>query len=193
VRQEEAVVQTVVRNFVLFVGVFADATLIATGSLFFEFVPGILEEFSNRVRSDWPDLKAVDAAIESVRAVRAFIEVDRFVSSVTLSVSYGEVLDFDSRSRLVLFGFSFFLSFWNRCEGDLEAVRADIVKQEAERERVLARIDKEVVTAFRQFASVRQVVEEYVKQILFAQEQNVGLVEQGYRGGQLRLTEALLA
>ena len=113
--------------------------------------------------------------------------------SVTLSASYGEALDFDSRSRLALFGLSLPLPFWNRREGDLEAARADIAKQEAERERVLARIDKEVATAFRQFAAARQVVEDYVKQILPAQEQNVGLVEQGYRGGQLRLTEALLA
>lgn len=193
VRQEEAVVQTAVRNLALLIGAPADAPLLATGPLLLDPVPGTLEELSSRARSNRPDLKATEAAIETARAVRALIEADRFVPSVTLSASYGEALDFDSRSRLALFGLSLPLPFWNRREGDLEAARAEIAKQEAERERVLARIDKEVATAFRQFASARQVVEDYVKQILPAQEQNVGLVEQGYRAGQLRLTEALLA
>lgn len=193
VRQEEAIVQTAVRNLALLVGAPADAPLLATGPLLLDPVPGTLEELSSRARSNRPDLKAAEAAIETARAVRALIEADRFVPSVTLSASYGEALDFDSRSRLALFGVSLPLPFWNRREGDLEAARAEIAKQEAERERVLARIDKEVATAFRQFASARQVVEDYVKQILPAQERNVGLVEQGYRGGQLRLTEALLA
>jgi cobalt-zinc-cadmium efflux system outer membrane protein len=193
VRQEEAAGQAAVRNLALLVGAPADATLLATGPLLLEPVPGTLEDLSTRARSNRPDLRAADAAIESARAALALIEADRFVPSVTLSASYGEALDFDSRTRLALFGVSLPLPLWNRREGDLEAARAEIAKQQAERERVLARIDKEVATAFRQFASARQVVEEYVTQILPAQEQNVGLVEQGYRGGQLRLTEALLA
>jgi cobalt-zinc-cadmium efflux system outer membrane protein len=94
---------------------------------------------------------------------------------------------------LALFGVSIPLPFWNRREGDLEAARAEVARQQAERERVLARIDKEVTTAFRQFLTARQVVAEYVQQIVPAQEQNARLVEQGYRIGQLRLTEALLA
>lgn len=193
VRQEEAVVQAAVRNLALLVGAPADATLLATGPLLLDPVPGTVEELSHRARSDRPDLKAADAAIESARAALALIEADRFLPSITLSAGYGEALDFDSRNRLALFGVSLPLPFWNRRDGDLEAARAEIAKQEAERARVLARIDKEVATAFGQFVSARQVVEDYVKQILPAQEQNVGLVEQGYRGGQLRLTEALLA
>jgi hypothetical protein len=102
--------------------------------------------------------------------------------SVTLSASYGEGLDFDSRTRLALFGVSIPLPFWNRREGDLEAARAEVARQQAERERVLARIDKEVTTAFRQFLTARQVVEEYVQQIVPAQEQNARLVEQSKRG-----------
>jgi cobalt-zinc-cadmium efflux system outer membrane protein len=140
VRQEEAVVQTAVRNLALLIGAPADATLLATGPLLLDPVPGSLEELSRRARSDRPDLKAADAAIETARAARALVAADRFVPSVTLSASYGEALDFDSRSRLALFGISLPLPFWNRREGDLEAARAEITKQEAERERVLARI-----------------------------------------------------
>ena len=193
VRQEEAGVQATVRALALLIGAPADVTLVATGPLLLDSVPGTLEQLINDAHVNRPDLKAAAAAIEAARAGRALVEAERFLPSVTLSASYGEGLEFDSRTRMGLFGVSIPLPFWNRREGDLEAARAEVARQQAERERVLARIDKEVTAAFRQFVTVRQVVEEYVEQIVPAQEQNARLVEQGYRIGQLRLTEALLA
>ena len=193
VTQEEAAVQAAIRALALLIGAPADVTLVATGPLLLDPVPGTLEQLINDARANRPDLKAAEAAIETARAGRALVEAERYLPSVTLSASYGEGLDFDSRTRLALFGVSIPLPFWNRREGDLEAARAEVARQQAERERVLARIDKEVTTAFRQFLTARQVVEEYVQQIVPAQEQNARLVEQGYRIGQLRLTEALLA
>jgi cobalt-zinc-cadmium efflux system outer membrane protein len=144
-------------------------------------------------RTTRPDLKVAEAAIESARAARALVEAERLVPSVTLSASYGDNLGFDSRTQVALFGLSIPLPFWNRRDGDLQAAQAEVARQETERVRVLARTDKEIVTAFRQFATALQVVEEYVRQIIPAQEQNVRLLEQGYRAGQLRLTDALLA
>lgn len=192
VRQEEAGVQTAVRALALLIGAPADATLVATGPLLLDPVPGTLEQLLTSARANRPDLRVAEAAIDAARAARALVESERFVPSVTLSASYGDGLDFDGRTRLALFGVSIPLPFWNRRDGDLEAARAQVATQQAERERVLARIDKEVATAFRQFDAGRQVVEEYVQRIVPAQEQNVRLVEQGYRVGQLRLTEALL-
>jgi cobalt-zinc-cadmium efflux system outer membrane protein len=50
-----------------------------------------------------------------------------------------------------------------------------------------------VATAYRQFAAATQIVEEYVKRILPDQEQAARLIREGYRQGEFRLTEALLA
>ena len=193
VRQEEAAVQGAVRNLALLVGAPADATLLASGPLLLDPVPGSVNELSISARSNRPDLKVAEAGIESARAALALIEADRFVPSVTLSASYGAALDFDSRNRMALFGVSLPLPFWNRREGDLEAARAEVAKHEAERERILARIDKEVTSTFQQFAATREVVEGYLKQIVPAQEQNAKIIERGYGLGQLRLTDALLA
>jgi cobalt-zinc-cadmium efflux system outer membrane protein len=156
-------------------------------------VPGTLEQLLADARRSRPDLRVAEANIESARAARALVEAEQFVPSVTLSASYGDKLDFDGRTKVALFGVSIPLPFWNRRDGDLQAAQAEVARQEAERERVLARMDKEIVTAFRQFAAALQVVEEYVRQIIPAQEQNVQLIDQGYRAGQLRLTDALLA
>jgi cobalt-zinc-cadmium efflux system outer membrane protein len=193
VRQAEAGVQGAIRAPALLVGAPADATLVATGPLLLEGVPGTPEQLASGARANRPDLRVTEAAIEGARAGRALVEAERFLPAVTLSASYGEGLEFDSRARMALFGVSIPLPFWNRREGDLQTAQADVAKLEAERERVLARIDKEVVAALRQFAAARQVVEEYVQQIVPAQEQNTRLVEQGYRVGELRLSEALLA
>ena len=192
VTQDEAAVQVAIRALALLIGAPADVRFVATGPLLLDPVSGTLEQLINDARANRPDLKAAEAAIEATRAGRALVEAERFLPSVTLSASYGEGLDFDSRTRLALFGVSIPLPFWNRREGDLQAAQAQVATQQAERQRVLARIDKEVATAFRQFDAARKVVEEYVQRIVPAQEQNVRLVEQGYRVGQLRLTDALL-
>ena len=193
VTQEEGSLQAAVRALALVVAAPHDVTLVATGPLLLDPVQGTLEQLAGRARANRPDLRVAEAAVEAARAASALVKAERFLPSITLSASYGDGLDFDGRTRLALFGVSVPLPFWNRREGDLLAAQAEVTRQEAEQERVLARIDKEVAAAFRQFATARQVVEGYVQQIVPAQEQNARLVEQGYRVGQLRLTEALLA
>jgi cobalt-zinc-cadmium efflux system outer membrane protein len=193
VRQEEAGVRAASSALGLLIGASADAVFVASGTLLLPPVPGTLEQLLADARRSRPDLRVAEANIESARAARALVEAERFVPSVTLSASYGDKLDFDGRTKVALFGVSIPLPFWNRRDGDLQAAQAEVARQEAERERVLARMDKEIVTAFRQFAATLQVVEEYVRQIIPAQEQNVQLIDQGYRAGQLRLTDALLA
>ena len=59
--------------------------------------------------------------------------------------------------------------------------------------RLRAEIAKDVATAYQQFAAATQIVEEYVKRILPGQEQAARLIREGYRQGEFRLTEALLA
>ncbi len=190
---EETSASTVGRNLALLIGAPADVVLRASGPLLFDPMAEPLDDLFDRARSERPDLQVAEAALASTRTSLRLILAERFVPSLTLSASYADGLDFDARTRLALFGVSVPLPLWNRRDGDVRAAEAEVSKREAERERILAAIDKEVATTYRQFVGARRVVDEYVRQILPAQEQNVRLVEEGYRLGQLRLTEALLA
>lgn len=192
-RLEETAAATIGRTLALLVGLPADVSPVATGSLLLDPVPGTLQEFLERARANRPDLKAAEAATTSARAALRLTAAERFFPSVTVSAGYAEALDFDARNRTALVGVSVPLPFWNRREGDIKAAEAEVAKQAAQRERLVAQIDKEVTTAFQQFAASQQMVERYLRQIVPAQQQTAKLVEDGYRLGQLRLTEALLA
>lgn len=193
VTQEEAGVQRAVRTLALLIGAAPDAPLVATGPLLLDPVPGNLDDLLASARVGRPDLKVAESAIESTRAALRLVRADRFLPALTLSASYSDALDFDGRTQLMLLGVSVPLPLWNRRDGDVRAAEAEIARQQAERDRVLARIDKEVTTAFQQFGAARRVAEDYLRQIVPAQEQNAKLIQEGYRLGQLRLTEALLA
>ena len=192
-RLEETAAGTIARTLALLVGLPADISVTATGSLLLDPVPGTVQELLDRARANRPDLKAAEAATTSARAALRLTETERFFPSVTVSAGYAEALDFDARNRTALVGVSVPLPFWNRREGDIKAAEAEVTKQAAQRERLAAQIDKEVTTAFQQFAATQQMVERYLRQIVPAQQQTARLVEDGYRLGQLRLTEALLA
>ncbi|MGH7366647.1 MAG: TolC family protein [Candidatus Rokuibacteriota bacterium] len=193
VRLDEASAMTATRTLALLIGAPADVGVTATGPLLLAPIPGSVADLLVPARASRPDLKAAEAATESAHAALRLVRADRFFPSVTVSAGYGEALDFDARTRMALVGVSIPLPFWNRREGDIKAAEAEVAKQQAERERIFARIDKEVITAYRQFAAAQQVVQGYLRQIVPAQGQNARLVEEGYRLGQLRLTEALLA
>jgi cobalt-zinc-cadmium efflux system outer membrane protein len=192
-RLEETAAGTITRTLALLVGLPADVSPIATGSLLLDPVPGTMQEILDRARANRPDLKAAEAATTSARAALRLTEAERFFPSVTVSAGYAEALDFDARNRTALVGVSVPLPFWNRREGDIKAAGAEVAKQAAQQERLTAQIDKEVTTAFQQFVATRQMVERYLRHIVPAQQQTARLVEDGYRLGQLRLTEALLA
>jgi cobalt-zinc-cadmium efflux system outer membrane protein len=190
---EEAGAAALTRTLALLIGAQADVPITATGPLMLDGVPGTLDELLTVARSNRPDLKAAEATVESARATRDLIIAERFVPTVTFSASYGEGLDFDARTRLALFGVSIPLPLWNRRDGDVEAARAEVAKHEAERERILARIDKEVTSGFTQVAASQRVVEEYLRNIVPAQGQATELMREGYRLGQFRLSETLFA
>lgn len=192
-RLDEAAVGTATRTLASLTGASPEIHLTPRGPLMLDPLSGTRDELITAARVNRPDLKVAEGALESARASLRLIMAERFIPSITLSASYGEALDFDARTRLALFGVSIPLPLWNRRDGDVKAAEAEIARQEAERERVLAHIEREVSTTFAQFLAARQVVEEYVRQIVPAQEQNARLVQEGYRLGEFRLTEALLA
>jgi cobalt-zinc-cadmium efflux system outer membrane protein len=190
---EQAALATATRALALLIGAPPDAPLLATGPLLFEPVPGGLEELLSLARANRPDLSAAQAALEGALAALRLVEAERFLPAIRFSASYGEAVDFDSTNRRGLFGISIPLPLWNRRQGDLRAAEAEIRRQEAQRERILARIDTEVSTAFQQLSAANRVVEEYAQRIVPGQEETARLIQQGYRLGEFRLSDALLA
>ena len=193
VTQEEAAAATAARALALLVGAPSDVAIQVTGPLLLPAVPGTMEERLARAATDRPDLRGAEAAAESARAALQLVRAERFVPSVTLSGSYGEDLEFDARARTGILALSVPLPLWNRRDGDVKAAEAEVARLEADRERLRAEIAKDVATAYQQFAAATQIVEEYVKRILPGQEQAARLIREGYRQGEFRLTEALLA
>lgn len=188
-----ASVGTATRSLAFLTGAPAQAELRASGPLLLDPVPGSLDELLATARVQRPDVKAAEAAVASATASVALVRAERFLPAVTASVSYGEAVDFDSTNRRVLFGLSVPLPLWNRREGDLAAAEAEVRKQEALRDGLLAQIEREVATAYQQFAAAQRVVDDLLRRIVPAQEQAAALMQEGYRLGQFRLTEALQA
>ncbi len=193
VTQDEAAVATAARALALLVAAPPDVGIQATGPLLLPPIPGTLGELLARASADRPDLRAAQAATDSARAALRLVGAERFIPTVTLSGSYGEDLEFDARARTGILALSVPLPLWNRRDGDVKAAEAEVARLEADRERLRAEVAKDVVTAYRQFAAATQIVEEYVQRILPGQEQAARLIREGYRQGEFRLTEALLA
>ena len=190
---EETSIATTARALALLVGASADARLRASGPLLLEPIPDAAERLRAAARANRPDLKATEAALAAAQASLSLVQAERFLPSVTASLTYAEDLAFDARNRLVLFGLSIPLPLWNRRDGDVKAAEGEVARQEAERDRILARIDTEVDTALRQFTSAQSVVEEYLRRIVPGQEETARLTQDGYRLGEFNLTDALLA
>ncbi len=190
---EETAASAARRTLALLMGAEPAVPLKVTGPLLFEPAPGKPEDLLNFARANRPDLKAAEAALDSAVASRSLIFAERLFPTLTLSAFYSETEEFDAYNRRGILGISAPLPIFNRREGDVSAAGAVIRKQEAQRARLFARIEKEVATAAEQFAAARRVVEEYVARIIPAQEENVKIISEGYRLGEFRLTDALLA
>jgi outer membrane protein, heavy metal efflux system len=164
-----------------------------TGLLLYEPLKGGPQELVATARSRRPDLKAEEAALQSAAASLRLIRAERVLPLVTLSAFYSRGADYDAYNQRGILGFSVPLPLVNRREGDLAAAEAAVRRGEAQRARVLARIDKEVFTTYETYSAGQKVVKEFAERIVPAHEENVRLIEQGYRLGELRLTDALLA
>lgn len=190
---EETAVSAARRTLALLMGADPAVPPKVTGPLLFESTPVKLEDLLEFARANRPDLKAAEANLDGAIASRNLILAERFLPTVTLSISYSETAEFDAYNRRGILGISAPLPILNRRQGDVSAVEAAVRKQEAHRARLFARMEKEVATAAEQFAAARRVVEEFVARIVPAQEENVKMISEGYRLGEVRLTDALLA
>lgn len=190
---EEAALAAARRGLALLVGADPEAPLVATGPVFFDPVPGTLGDLLAYARRNRPDLKAAESALESARAALRLVEVERFVPSLLVSAGYGETVDFDNTNRRGLLSLSIPLPLWNRREGDRQAAEGEVRRQEAQRARILAQIETDVPTAFQQFTAANRVVAEFEQRVVPGQEETARLIREGYRLGEFRLTDALLA
>jgi cobalt-zinc-cadmium efflux system outer membrane protein len=190
---EETAASTARRTLALIIGAEPTVPLKVTGPLLFEPVPAKSEDLIKFARSNRPDLKAVEAALEGAVTSRNLVSAERLFPTLTLSAFYSQTEEFDAYNRYGILGISAPLPIFNRRQGDVSAAEAAVRKHEAQRARLFARIEKEVATAAEQFAAARRVVEEFVARIMPAQEENVRIINEGYRLGEFRLTDALLA
>ena len=190
---EEVSVSTVARTLALLIGARPDTRLRVTGLLLFEPMKGTPEELSESARANRPDLKASEAALDSAGAAVRLVRAERFLPSVAVTASYSQVVEYESVNQRALLGISTPLPVLNRREGDLSAAEATVRREEAQRNRLLAQIEKEVSTAYEQFVAAQKVVGEFVTRIVPAQEKNARMIYEGYRLGEFRLTDALLA
>ena len=190
---EEGALAAAKGNFSLLIGVPQGSPFRVTGLLLFEPLKEGPQELVATARSRRPDLKADEAALQSAAASLRLIRAERVLPSVTLSASYSRSADYDAYNQRGILGVSVPLPLFNGREGDLAAAEATVRKGEAQRDRTLARIEKEVSIAFEAYAAGQKVVKEFADRIVPAHEENVRLIEQGYRLGEFRLTEALLA
>lgn len=190
---DEASAAAANRTLALLIGASAAIDLRPSGSIVFDPIPDSLDELRARAKASRPDLKAATAAREQANRAWQLVDSERFLPSITFSAAYEQANEFDSLNRRVLFGVSIPLPFWNRRSGDVRAAEAEIRKRESDRDRLLAQIDKDVVAAYDAYIAARRVIEEYMKSIVPGQERSVALILEGYRAGEFRLTEALLA
>jgi cobalt-zinc-cadmium efflux system outer membrane protein len=190
---EEVSAAAAARSLGMTIGAPADASLRVVGLLLFEPMKGNPEELAAAARSERPDLKAAEAFVESTAAAWRLVRAERLLPSVTVLATYTRGAEWDAYYDRGMVGLSVPLPLINRREGDVAAAEAAVRKAEAQRTRTLAGIEKEVATAFEQYEAVRRVVGEYAERIVPAQEENLRLIQEGYRLGEFRLTEALLA
>lgn len=190
---EENSVLAAARGLALVIGKGPDVRLKAMGPLLFEPVKGTHKDLLAFARANRPDLKAAESALDGAQASLRLIRADRILPSLTLSASYGEAVEFDSTNRLGVFGISIPLSFFNRREGDIAVAEAEVRRAQTSRDRLSVRLEKEVTAAFEQFTAAKKVVEDFVSGILPAQEETEKLIFEGYRIGEFRLNDALLA
>jgi len=190
---EEASAAAAARSLGMIIGAPADVSLRVVGLLLFEPLKGKPEELTAAARSERPDLKAAEASLESAAAALRLVRAERFLPSVTVSAAYARGAEWDAYYDRGLVSVSIPLPLVNRREGDVAVAEAAVRKAEAQRARTLAGIEKEVATALEQYEAARRVVGEYAERIVPAQEENLRLIQEGYRLGEFRLTEALLA
>jgi cobalt-zinc-cadmium efflux system outer membrane protein len=190
---EEVSAAAAARSFALIIGAPTGVSPRVVGLLLFEPLKGKPEVLTAAARSARPDLKAAEASLESAAAAVRLVRAESLLPSVTVSATYARGAEWDAYYDRAMVGLSVPLPLVNRREGDIAAAEAAVRKAEAHRARVLAGIEKDVATALEQYEAARRVVREYAERIVPAQEENLRLIQEGYRLGEFRLTEALLA
>jgi cobalt-zinc-cadmium efflux system outer membrane protein len=153
---------------------------------------GDLDTLRSQAVARRPDLAAALAAVRGAGAELDLVKAERFFPELKVGLKYEESREFDSVNQRGLLTFSIPLPLWNRRDGDLDRVRGEVAKLEAEVELTRRRIEKEVSIAARQVEASRRIVDQYVRSILPQQERNYRLLADGYALGQIRITDVFV-
>lgn len=153
---------------------------------------GDLDTLRSQAVARRPDLTAVLAAVRGAGTELDLVKAERFFPELKVGLKYEESREFDSVNQRGLLTFSIPLPLWNRRDGDLDRVRGEVAKLEAQAELTRRRIEKEISTAARQVDASRRIVDQYVGSILPQQERNYRLLADGYALGQIRITDVFV-
>ncbi|HSR12602.1 MAG TPA: TolC family protein, partial [Thermodesulfobacteriota bacterium] len=190
---EETNLASARRNLNAIMGAPAGKPIRAGGLMLFEGFnenPDALRAKADTLR---PDLKAAEASLEGAESALRLVRAERFVPSLTISASYSNGSEYDAFNQRGILGVSIPLPIVNRREGDVAAAEGAVKKGEAQRKQVLARIEKEVAGAYDQYTAAQKIVADFARRIVPGVEENAKLIQEGYRLGEFRLTDALLS
>ncbi len=133
------------------------------------------------------DLAAARAALDAARAEASLANRSAFPTP-SIGVGYGR----ESREDILQGLLSMPIPVFDRNQAERAAASARVRRAESEYASIERHIVSETRVALQRLAAAREVVEAYQAQIRDAAQQNVGLVQEGYRAGKLDLFQVLL-
>jgi len=151
-----------------------------------------LEALRSRALARRPDLNAARAAVEAAKADVDLVRAERFFPEIKVGLKYEQAREFDALDQRGLLTFSIPLPLFNRRDGDLDRVRAELAQQEARVAFAQRRIERDISIAVQQVEASRRIVDGYVQSILPQQERNYRLLVDAYSIGQIRITDVFV-
>lgn len=139
-----------------------------------------------------PDVRAAEAGLQASEADTVLVQAERTFPSLDLSARYEFNREAEARQHRAVLGLTVPLPVFNRREGDLEIAEAQRSRQAAHLDLVRATISAEVAQASERFRASRRIVRQFTDHILPQQQENFGMLREGYQLGQFTLTEVLV-
>jgi len=165
-----------------------------------------LQELKRRALSNRPDLRGVGllarqggAEAELARAnaspdltlAAKYSRVDSKFDQLGISPPSGALVPLRDQSNLLVFGISIPVFNKNRTKGEVEAARAREAAATLRRDFLIKTIASEVEATYRRWEDARSASETLRTGVLDQSAQNVSIIQQAYRLGQLRLLDVL--
>ena len=139
------------------------------------------EESLGRLLACSPELAAARAGAERARAAMARAEAEPIPN---LELRTGVQHSYESGYNVANVGIGFSIPIYDRNQGAIRQARADLSVAQTEVHRVELDLQNRLAISFERYATARNQVEKYVKDILPNSRKSLELVATGYRQGE---------